>query len=91
MSKILFQLTAVATTAFIVTILALVSMLLGNPKAPANVWFDQHGAVVMTVEVLTIGILGFAAMFVDRLETLRLQQAKSDDTSESQPEIENRV
>lgn len=71
MSKILFFMTAGATTIFVVTILAMVSMLVGDPKAPVNLWFNDHGAIVMTVEVLAIGILGMAAMIVDRWETLR--------------------
>ncbi len=70
----LFLLTAIATTAFIVTILAMVAMLLGDPNAPVNVWFNVHGATVMTVEVVTIGAFGLSAMFADRRETIREQQ-----------------
>ena len=49
LSQSLFMLTAVATTAFVITILAMVAMLLGDPDAPVNVWFNNHGATVMTV------------------------------------------
>lgn len=71
LSKSLFFLTAGATTAFIVTILAMVAMLMGDPLAPVNVWFNQHGATIMTVEVVAIGVLGMSAMIVDRRETLQ--------------------
>lgn len=69
--------TAGATTVFVVTILAMVAMLVGDPKAPVNLWFNDHGAIVMTVEVVAIGILGMAAMIVDRIETLRELRDKS--------------
>lgn len=79
MSRILFQLTAFASTAFIITILAMVAMLLGDPMAPVAVWFNQQGTVVMVVEVVAIIILGLAAMTADRKETLRSKQTPSAD------------
>lgn len=70
-SKALFLLTAGVTTVFVITVLAMVAMLIGQPNAPINVWFNVHGATVLTVEVLSIGVFGMAAMVVDRRETLR--------------------
>lgn len=71
MSRILFQLTAITTTAFVITILAMVAMLVGDPVAPITVWFNQQGSVVLIVEVVAIILLGLAAMTADRRETLR--------------------
>lgn len=73
MSRILFQLTALATTVFVITILAMVAMMLGDPMAPVAVWFNSQGTVVLVVEVVAIVLLGLAAMTVDRRETLRAQ------------------
>jgi len=69
-SKALFLLTAGVTTIFVITVLAMVAMLIGQPNAPINVWFNVHGATVLTVEVISIGVFGMAAMIVDRSETL---------------------
>jgi methylated-DNA-[protein]-cysteine S-methyltransferase len=73
MSRILFTLTAVAATLFVITILAMIAMLLGDPVAPVNEWFNRHGGTVFIVEVCAIGALGLSAMIVDRRETLRSQ------------------
>ena len=83
MSRVLFQLTAAVTTAFIITILAMVSMMLGDETAPVNVWFERHGGTLMVVEVLGIVVFGLAAMTADRRETLRDERRpKSPDTSD---------
>lgn len=78
MSRILFQLTAVASMAFVITILATVAMLLSDPVAPVNVWFNKHGTTVLIVEVVVIVVLGLAAMTADRRETLRAKSASAD-------------
>ncbi|WP_010587048.1 hypothetical protein [Schlesneria paludicola] len=77
LSKAFFFLTAAATTIFTITILAMVTMPLGDPGAPVNGWFNRYGAVVMTAEVLAIGILGMTAMITDHAETSREKQAKA--------------
>ena len=83
MSRVLFTLTAVVTTAFVITILAMISMMLGDPTAPVNVWFELHGGTLMLVEVIGIVLFGLAAMTADRRETLReLSKQKSPDVSQ---------
>ena len=89
MSRILFQLTAFATTAFIITILAMVAMMLGDPMAPIEIWFNQQGTVVMMVEVVAIIVLGLAAMTADRRETLRAKQTPSADSDAKETEAEH--
>ncbi len=80
MSRVLFHLTAIVATAFVITILAMVSMTLGDPNAPVNLWFDKYGGTLMLVEVIGIVFFGLAAMTADRRETLREQAShKSTD------------
>ena len=82
MSRVLFFLTAAVTTAFVITILAMIAMMLGEPTAPVNLWFEKHGGTLMLVEVIGIVLFGFAAMTADRRETLReLARKKSSDVS----------
>lgn len=88
LSQTFFKLTAFATTIFVITILAMVAMLLGDPEAPVNTWFNRNGAVVLTVEVIAIGVTGALAMILDRQETIReLQnkQAKTPGTTATTP------
>jgi hypothetical protein len=76
-------LTAAITVIFIITILAMVAMLVGDPNAPVNLWFNRNGATVLTIEVIGIGMAGMAAMIADRRETLReLNRKKNDRPSE---------
>ena len=53
--------------------MAMVSMMLGEPTAPVNLWFEKHGGTLMLVEVIGIVLFGLAAMTADRRETLREQ------------------
>ena len=80
MSRVLFSLTAAAATAFVITILAMVAMMLGEPTAPINQWFERNGGTLILVEVAGIVLFGLAAMTADRHETLREQaRQKSPD------------
>ncbi len=86
MSRILFQLTALAATVFVITILSTVAMVLGDPAAPINVWFNQHGTTVLMTEVGTVVLLGLAAMTADRRETLRAKpQSEPADVPSTDP------
>ena len=87
MSRVLFHLTAFATTVFVITILSMVAMLLGDPDAPINLWFNRHGSTVMVVEVAAIVFLGLAAMSADRRESRRTKQiADSNDNPAGVPD-----
>lgn len=63
---ILFHCAAAATAAFIITVLAMVATLFGDPAAPINAWLDQYGARILLCEIAAITILGIAAMVVDQ-------------------------
>ncbi|MBS0202883.1 MAG: hypothetical protein JSS49_08300 [Planctomycetes bacterium] len=82
MSRILFNLTAMATMAFVVTILSSVALLLGDPDAPVNTWFNTHGTTVLLIEVGAIVVLGMAAMTADRRETLRKSTASATESAD---------
>jgi hypothetical protein len=75
MSRILFQLTALAATVFIITILALVATLIGDPAAPINDWFNRNGTTLLIVEVVSIIVFGLAAMTADRQESKHAKPA----------------
>lgn len=90
LSKNLFFMTAAATTIFVITVLAMVAMLVGNPDAPANIWFNKHGGTVLTVEILLIGLFGMTAMIVDRRETIQEARERSQTTSADSDESHNK-
>ena len=78
MAQLLFRLTALIATGFVITILAMVAMLLGDPFAPVNVWFNRNGAIVLLIEVAAIVICGIGAMMADRRETLRSRSTPTE-------------
>jgi len=88
-SQRLFQLTAIATTAFVMTIFAMAAMLAGDPDAPVNLWFNLHGARLLIIEVIAIGVSALGAMFADRNETLR-EQIRSSDPEKTTPPASHR-
>lgn len=74
----LFHVTAGATTAFIVSVLAMVATLFGDPAAPINGWINDYGAMVLMVEIIAIGVFGFAAMANDARQMRRERQEVGD-------------
>jgi hypothetical protein len=76
----LFQLTAFATTVFVISVLAMVATLFGDPEAPVNVWINRHMATVLLAEIVAIAVFGFAAMAWDQWTTPR-----PPDRSEQRP------
>lgn len=72
-ASLLFRLTAVAAGLFVVTILALIAIVIGNSQSPGAVWLNRHAGSLFAVEVFAILGLGFAAMALDRKQTLRDQ------------------
>jgi hypothetical protein len=83
---ILFHLTAGATTAFIISILAMVATLFGDPASPVNQWINEHGAKLLGVEIVAIAVLGIASMVNDaritRKERQELAQQSTDGSGE---------
>lgn len=73
-ASLLFRLTAVAAGVFVVTILALIAIVIGNSQSPGAVWLNRNAGSLFAVEVAAILGLGFAAMAQDRKQTLREQK-----------------
>lgn len=63
---VLFHATAAATGLFVVSVLAMVATLFGDPAAPVNQWINAHGAILLVGEVIAIAVLGVAAMANDQ-------------------------
>jgi cell division protein FtsW (lipid II flippase) len=66
-----FRLIVPATVIFILTILALIACLFGNPEAPVAQWLESNGNSLLIGEFLTVIALSVLAMYVDRVRTLR--------------------
>ncbi len=85
----LFQLTALAGAAFVLTILAFLAVTLGNSSNPAARWLDRQIGLLIVGEVAALFVFGIMAMSQDRRRTLRelsLAAAKSDAESNSTPD-----
>lgn len=65
---------AIVSVVFIITILALVSIVFGNPEAPIAKWLDRNGGRLIGAEILIFVAVSVAALVVDRRQTLRNQQ-----------------
>lgn len=87
-ASLLFRLTAVAAGLFVVTILALIAVVIGNSPSPGARWLDRNAIPVFAVEVAAILGLGFAAMAQDRRQTLR-ERRDSDTHTSSSSDLQN--
>lgn len=85
-ASLLFRLTAVAGGVFVVTILALIAIVIGNSQSPGAVWLNRHAGSLFAVEVFAILGLGFAAMAQDRKQTLRDQKNADPEPTTPPPE-----
>ena len=66
-----FRLVVPVCALFILTVLALIASVFGDPRAPVAQWFDQHAGTLLTVEFLAIMVLALLAMAIDRIRTLK--------------------
>ena len=88
----LFRLVVPACGAFILTILIMIALIFGDPRAPVAQWFARHMVTLLTVEFAVIMVLVLLAMAVDRIHTLRSggvntqnQQSSSQSSTLSDP------
>lgn len=70
-ASLLFRLIVPATVVFIMTVLALIACLFGNPDAPVSKWLNDHGDRILIWEFAVVLGLSFVAMAYDRFRTLR--------------------
>ncbi|MEZ6059763.1 MAG: hypothetical protein R3C19_05325 [Planctomycetaceae bacterium] len=68
---LLFRLIVPATAVFVVTILATIACLFGDPRAPVARWFEAHVNKLLLGELVAVVVLSLLAMTVDRIRTLR--------------------
>jgi hypothetical protein len=83
--NLLFRLAALLTAAFVVTILALVATILGDPAAPVAKFLEREGGRLLLAEVVGILITGIGAMAWDRRRTLRESPPPDCTASDDEP------
>ena len=65
-----FPLVALSSTAFAITVLALiVGAVLADPAAPLNRLLDRYGGRILAVEFATIFVTGLLALVLDRRQS----------------------
>lgn len=69
--NVFFRLTVVAASIFVVTILASLSTLFGDPLSPVNVFLEQRATSLLISEVAIILTLALLALIVDRRQALK--------------------
>jgi len=74
-----FPLAALSAGLFIITILAMLASLFGDPQAPLAQLFDRFAGRLIAGEVVATLAIGFLALLVDRLQTLRAQKTPEQD------------
>ncbi|MCP4170205.1 MAG: hypothetical protein GY758_05455 [Fuerstiella sp.] len=88
--SLLFRLVIPATVVFILTILALIASLFGNPDAPLSQWLEAHGDAILIWEFAIVLTFAVLAMVIDRWRILhgieethvvRPQTTESDQTN----------
>lgn len=81
----LFQLVALLGAVFIVTILAMVASMLGDPRAPISRFLDEQGGNLIAIEVASLFVVGIAAMALDRHRTVRAQREEREGQPSASP------
>ncbi|MFN0054270.1 MAG: hypothetical protein ACKV0T_19005 [Planctomycetales bacterium] len=74
-----FPLTVFFGGLFIVTILALLAALFGDPEAPLARLFDRYAGWMLAGEVVGILVVGFLALMVDRRQSRRREDGRMKD------------
>ncbi len=68
--SLLFRLVIPATVIFILTILALIASLFGDPRAPVSQWLEAHGNSLLIWEFIVVLVVALLAMTIDRWRNL---------------------
>ncbi|MBC7820605.1 MAG: hypothetical protein IAG10_27285 [Planctomycetaceae bacterium] len=84
-ASLLFRLTAIAGIVFVVSILALIAVVIGNSQSPGARWLNRNAGSLFAVEVAAILVLGFAAMAQDRQQALRERDEADPTKSNLEP------
>ena len=81
-----FPLAALSAGLFIITILAMLASVFGDPQAPLARLLDRYAGRLIAGEVVATLAIGFLALLVDRLQTLRAQKTSEQDPHDQQHE-----
>ena len=81
-----FPLAAFSAGLFIITILAMLASVFGDPQAPLARLFDQYAGRLIAGEVIATLVTGFLALLVDRIQTLSAQKTLRQDPHDQQHE-----
>ena len=84
-ASLLFRLVVPAVVVFIGTILVMIAVLFGDPRAPVVGWIDQNTGWLLTVEFIVIIALALLAMTVDRIVTLRSGPTQPAESPQEHP------
>ena len=84
--NIFFRYVIIASSIFVITILALLASVLGDGQAPGYRWLNRHGTTLIVFEVIAIGVTGLLALVIDRRRILRetAGNTPSDSTEQSE-------
>lgn len=74
-ASLLFPLIVPACAVFILTILAMIASVFGNPDAPVTKWLDRNVSTILTIEFVAVITLSVLAMLTDRIRTIRSASA----------------
>lgn len=69
--SLVFRLIVPVTSIFILTIMALIATVFGDPDAPVSKWLDRYGNQLLIWEFIFVVVLTFLAMAIDRVRTLQ--------------------
>ena len=70
-ASIWFQLAGALAVVFVITVLAMVAAMFGDPQAPSAQFFDRYGGQLIVVEVAALIIASVIAMAADRWRSRR--------------------
>lgn len=82
--SLFFRLAAVATTVFVITVMALIAAEFSDPQAPVAKFLKRSGGTIIVAEVAMMVVLSFVAMAVDRWRTLRRLGSQKPETAHQQ-------
>lgn len=70
-ASLLFRLIVPVCAMFILTVLAMIASVFGDPRAPVARWLDRYGGNILLVEFVATLAICLLAMAVDRIRILR--------------------
>ena len=86
-ASLLFRLIVPVCAIFILTILAMIATLFGDPRAPIAQWLERHGNTLLAIEFAATLGLSILAMTIDRIRTLRTTPKTPSATAPETPEV----